>query len=58
MANQSILAAFERFWQHINFALNKKSDSNHSHIISEIPDLQEQLEEKAKVQIVTWEVDD
>lgn len=31
MANSSILAAFERMWQHIAVALNNKSDANHSH---------------------------
>ena len=58
MANASILAAFERMWQHIVSALNKKSDLSHSHVISEIPDLQEQLEKITQVQIVTWESDD
>lgn len=31
MANSSILAAFERMWQHVTAALNNKSDLNHSH---------------------------
>lgn len=31
MANQSILAAFERMWHHIVVALGKKSDIDHSH---------------------------
>lgn len=31
MANASILAAFERMWQHINIALNNKSDTTHKH---------------------------
>lgn len=53
MANQSISAAFERMWQHIVAALSNKSDIGHNHI-----DLQEQLNEKAQVQIITWEADD
>ena len=31
MANTSILAAFERMWQHIVIALNEKSDTTHNH---------------------------
>lgn len=31
MANQSILNAFERMWQHITTALSKKSDTGHTH---------------------------
>lgn len=31
MANTSILAAFERMWQHVVAALGNKSDINHSH---------------------------
>jgi hypothetical protein len=31
MANASILAAFERFWQHTVAALSKKADVNHLH---------------------------
>lgn len=31
MANTSILAAFERMWQHVVSALNSKSDISHSH---------------------------
>ena len=31
MANQSILAAFERMWQHIVYALGEKSDKSHTH---------------------------
>lgn len=31
ITNQSILAAFERMWQHIVTALNKKSNIDHSH---------------------------
>lgn len=32
MANTSILAAFERMWQHIVAALSNKSDKEHSHL--------------------------
>ena len=31
MANTSILAAFERMWQHVTAALGSKSDFNHNH---------------------------
>lgn len=31
MANSSILAAFERMWQHVVVALDNKSDLNHGH---------------------------
>lgn len=53
MANTSILTAFERMWKCVNAALEKKSDVNHGHT-----DLQEQLDEKSQVQIITWEADD
>lgn len=53
MANTSIRAAFERMWQHIVVALSSKSDANHGHA-----DLQEQLEQKSQVQIITWEEND
>ena len=53
MANASIKAAFERMWQHITSVLNNKSDSDHSHIISDVTDLQEHLDEKTEVQIIT-----
>ena len=43
MANPSILAAFERMWQHIVVALSDK---------------QEQIDNKSQVQIITWEDDD
>ena len=36
MANQSILAAFERMWQHIIAALKNKADVDHSHTIDDI----------------------
>lgn len=36
MANTSILAAFERMWQHVVAALANKSDTNHVHIASEV----------------------
>ena len=31
MANTSILAAFERMWQHVITLVSNKSDSNHNH---------------------------
>lgn len=31
MANTSILAAFERMWQHISVALGDKADAAHDH---------------------------
>lgn len=31
MANTSILAAFERMWQHVTAAIGSKSDLNHNH---------------------------
>jgi hypothetical protein len=31
MANTSILAAFERMWQHVVVRLNNKSDIDHTH---------------------------
>ena len=36
MANASILAAFERMWQHIVLALNEKSDTTHNHVKSDV----------------------
>lgn len=39
MANQSILAAFERMWQHVVAALGSKSDISHNHTVASITDL-------------------
>jgi hypothetical protein len=47
MANASILAAFERMWQHITAALSGKADSNHTHAISNVQNLQATLDGKA-----------
>ena len=52
MANTSILNAFERMWQHIVVKLGEKANT------SDIADLQEQLEERSQVQIITWGADD
>lgn len=38
MANTSILAAFERMWQHVVLALNSKSDAAHTHTLADVPD--------------------
>lgn len=35
MANTSILAAFERMWQHIVVALSEKSNINHTHEVDD-----------------------
>ena len=34
MANPSILAAFERMWQHVVNVLSNKSDKTHTHNLS------------------------
>lgn len=52
MANASILNAFERMWQHIVVKLSEKANT------SDIANLQNQLEKKAQVQIITWGADD
>ena len=49
MTNTSILAAFERFWQHVVSALGKKADVVHEHGISDITNLQTELDDKADV---------
>ena len=36
MANTSILAAFERMWQHVVNALNDKSDISHKHTLKDL----------------------
>lgn len=36
MANTSILAAFERMWQHIVVALGSKADASHTHSFDEM----------------------
>lgn len=47
MANTSILVAFERMWQHVLVAIGNNNAN-----------MQEQLNEKSQVQIITWEDDD
>ena len=39
MANTSILAAFERMWQHVSAALGGKADKSHSHKVSDVSDV-------------------
>lgn len=39
MANSSILAAFERMWQHVVAALANKADVNHSHSYNDLSDI-------------------
>lgn len=39
MANQSISAAFERFWQHVCVAINKKAETQHTHTVSDVSGL-------------------
>ena len=46
MTNVSIFAAFERMWLHIVTKLNGKSDVYHTHDISDVADLQSELDEK------------
>jgi hypothetical protein len=41
MANQSILSAFERKWQHILSLLRNKADTNHTHTTGDVTDLNE-----------------
>lgn len=43
MANTSILAAFERMWQHVLAVLSNKSDAGHGHNIEDVNGLQERL---------------
>ena len=43
MANASILAAFERFGQHILTALGVKADAQHSHSITDIDGLTDHI---------------
>ena len=54
MANTSILAAFERMWQHVANALSAKSDTGHKHDISDVEDLQSTLDNKTVVKVVRW----
>lgn len=59
MANASILAAFERMWQHIVLALNEKSDTTHNHdSVYVTKDIENVVAQKSQVQILTWEDDD
>jgi hypothetical protein len=39
MANTSIYAAFERFWQHIVAVLGEKADAEHTHTVSDVSGL-------------------
>ena len=53
MANISIPAALERFWQHVTFALESKSDLYHNH-----SDLQEQINENFNKAVLYTEAQD
>lgn len=46
MANTSILAAFERMWQHVVAALSNKADT---------ADVDNAIAQKSQVQIIIWE---
>jgi hypothetical protein len=56
MANTSILAAFDRMWQHVVSALNKKSDISHNHndLYYTEAETNTLLSQKSQVQIITW----
>ena len=63
MANQSILAAFERMWGHVLTALSGKADLQYTNDVFEhfddiTTDIQVQVDEKSTVQMITWEADD
>ena len=60
MANTSILAAFERMWQHVVVALGSKSDLDHDHndVYYTQLEIDENLSHKSQVEIVIWEDDD
>ena len=60
MANASILAAFERMWQHIAVALGGKSDLGHSHgdVYYTKAEVDENIAQTSKIQIITWEDND
>lgn len=55
MANTSIYAAFERFWQHVVAALSAKADTQHSHSTTEIDGLTEHVKNTvlAEFQVIT-----
>ena len=52
MANQSILAAFERMWVHLVDALSTKANT------TDIDSLKEDIANCSQIQIITLEVDD
>ena len=55
----SILAAFERMWQHITHALSGKADIDHIHDSYYTKDeVNELISQKTAVQINTWEDND
>ena len=60
MANASILAAFERMWQHVLAVIGNKADATHTHDDTYYTktELNDALTQKSQVQIITWEDDD
>ena len=52
MTNESIRAAFERFWLHIVDKIGAKADK------SDVTNLQSTVNQKTQVQIKIWEDDD
>lgn len=53
MANTSILAAFERMWQHITGKFNAVNNTI-SELDEKIIDANNIASQKAQVQIITW----
>ena len=60
MVNSSILAAFERMWQHVVTAISSKSDISHTHdkIYYTKIEIDSNLSQKSQVQFITWGDDD
>lgn len=57
--NSSILAAFERMWQHIVSALATKADTNHKHNdIYYKDEIDTILNQSSQIQFITWEEND
>lgn len=55
MANQSILNAFSRMWEHVENKLSNKSDKSHTHTVSNVDNLQSTLNAKLDKNAFTYD---
>lgn len=56
--NESLATLVDETKQYVDNAVSGKANVSHTHSISDVANLQTQLDTKSQVQIITWEADD